>query len=350
MSGTEQVAGVGLAIEAQGLVRRFGETTAVRGVDLAVRRGEIYGFLGPNGAGKTTVVRMLCTLLRPTEGRARVAGIDVVADPAGVRLRIGAALQEASLDLAQTGRELLTLQARLFGMPSTFARARITELVELVDLGEALDRPVKTYSGGMRRRLDLALALVHDPQVLFLDEPTTGLDPTSRRQVWNEVQRLNADRGVTIFLTTQYLEEADALAGRVGIIAGGRIVAEDTPEALKRSVGRDVVIVRVDGRPDVAEAPLRVLPDVERLERSGHEIRIAVSDGPAAIPTIAGALAGIEGISIREMALRRPSLDDVFFTVTGQRLTEPGFEDDAGATAGVPERSDGPRELAGAAR
>ncbi|HEX2625591.1 MAG TPA: ATP-binding cassette domain-containing protein [Candidatus Limnocylindrales bacterium] len=320
----------GLAIEATGLVRRFGSVDAVRGVDLAVRQGEIYGFLGPNGAGKTTVVRMLCTLLRPTEGRARVAGIDLVEDPAGVRLHIGAALQEASLDLAQTGRELLSLQARLFGLPSDAARRRIAELVELVDIGEALDRRVKTYSGGMRRRLDLALALVHDPSVLFLDEPTTGLDPASRRQVWTEVQRLNADRGVTIFLTTQYLEEAEALASRVGIIAEGRIVAEDTPEALKRSVGRDVVIVRVDGEPEAAEAPLRGLADVERLERAGDEIRLAVSDGPAAIPTIATALADVSGLTVREMALRRPSLDDVFFTVTGQRLNEHGFESLAG--------------------
>jgi ABC-2 type transport system ATP-binding protein len=322
----------GLAIEATGLVRRFGSVDAVRGVDLAVRQGEIYGFLGPNGAGKTTVVRMLCTLLRPTEGRARVAGIDLVEDPAGVRLHIGAALQEASLDLAQTGRELLSLQARLFGLPSDAARRRIAELVELVDIGEALDRTVKTYSGGMRRRLDLALALVHDPSVLFLDEPTTGLDPASRRQVWTEVQRLNADRGVTIFLTTQYLEEAEALASRVGIIAEGRIVAEDTPEALKRSVGRDVVIVRVDGEPEAAEAPLRGLADVERLERAGDEIRLAVSDGPAAIPTIATALADVSGLTVREMALRRPSLDDVFFTVTGQRLNEQGFESLAGGT------------------
>jgi ABC-2 type transport system ATP-binding protein len=184
----------------------------------------------------------------------------------------------------------------------------------------------------MRRRLDLALALVHDPSVLFLDEPTTGLDPASRRQVWTEVQRLNADRGVTIFLTTQYLEEADALAGRVGIIADGRIVAEDTPEALKRSVGRDVVIVRVDGEPEAAEAPLRGLADVERLERAGDEIRLAVSDGPAAIPTIATALADVSGLTVREMALRRPSLDDVFFTVTGQRLNGQGFESLAGGT------------------
>jgi ABC-2 type transport system ATP-binding protein len=316
----------GFAIEAHGLIRRFGTTEAVRGVDLAVNRGEIYGFLGPNGAGKTTVVRILCTLLRPTEGSARVAGIDVVDDPGGVRLRIGAALQEASLDLGQTGRELLSLQARLFGLPSAVAEPRIAELVDLVDIGDALDRRVKTYSGGMRRRLDLALALIHEPEVLFLDEPTTGLDPGSRRQVWSEVRRLNDELGVTIFLTTQYLEEADALAGRVGIIADGRIVAEGTPEELKRSVGRDVVIVRLDGQAEAADVVLRALSDVEHMERSGHEVRLAVSDGPAAIPTIAGALAGIEGVTIREMALRRPSLDDVFFTVTGQRLTDPGFE------------------------
>jgi ABC-2 type transport system ATP-binding protein len=326
--------GADLAVEAHDLVRTFGATQAVRGVDLAVRRGEIYGFLGPNGAGKTTVVRILCTLLLPTEGRARVAGVDVVADPAGVRLRIGAALQEASLDLGQTGRELLALQARLFGLPPAVARRRISELVDLVDLGDALDRMVKTYSGGMRRRLDLALALVHEPEVLFLDEPTTGLDPGSRRQVWTEVRRLNEELGVTIFLTTQYLEEADALASRVGIIAEGRIVAEGTPAELKRSVGRDVVIVRIEGRPETADAVMRQLPDVEHLERAGHEIRVAVSDGPAAIPTIAGALAQVDGVTIREMALRRPSLDDVFFTVTGQRLTETGFGDEEDGVAG----------------
>jgi ABC-2 type transport system ATP-binding protein len=320
--------GADLAVEAHDLVRTFGATQAVRGVDLAVQRGEIYGFLGPNGAGKTTVVRILCTLLRPTGGHVRVAGIDVVADPAGVRMRIGAALQEASLDLVQTGRELLSLQARLFGLPSDVARRRIAELVDLVDLGEALDRRVKTYSGGMRRRLDLALALVHEPEVLFLDEPTTGLDPGSRRQVWTEVRRLNDELGVTIFLTTQYLEEADALAGRVGIIAEGRIVAEGTPADLKRSVGRDVVIVRLEGHPEGAEAVLRDLSDVEHMERAGHEVRLAVSDGPAAIPTIAAALANVDGVTIREMALRRPSLDDVFFTVTGQRLSEAGFDDE----------------------
>ena len=310
------------AITAAGLTRSFGETLAVRGVDLSVAPGEIYGFLGPNGAGKTTVVRMLCTLLRPTGGSARVAGLDVVDQPRDVRLRIGVALQEAALDLGQTGRELLSLQARLFALPAAASRERIAELIDLVDLGSAIDRRVKTYSGGMRRRLDLALALVHDPEVLFLDEPTTGLDPVSRRQIWAEVERLNRERGLTVFLTTQYLEEADALAGRVGIIAAGRIVAEGTPEELKRGVGRDVVVVRLDGDVVAASKLLGELPDVEHVERSGHELRLSVSDGPAAIPTVATALASVPGLSVREMALRRPTLDDVFFAVTGHAMAE----------------------------
>ncbi|HYL40964.1 MAG TPA: ATP-binding cassette domain-containing protein, partial [Candidatus Binatus sp.] len=223
------------------MTRSFGATEAVRGVDVAIEDGEIYGFLGPNGAGKTTLVRMLCTLLRPTTGSASVAGFDVVRQATEVRLRIGVALQEAALDPGQTGSELLALQARLFGLSVGPARRRIAELGELVDLGSALDRPVRTYSGGMRRRLDLALALVHDPAVLFLDEPTTGLDPVSRRQIWAEVRRLNTERGLTVFLTTQYLEEADALASRVGIIAAGRIVAEGTPDELKSSAGRSTL-------------------------------------------------------------------------------------------------------------
>ena len=313
-------------ITAAGLARSFGATQAVRGVDLAVAPGEIYGFLGPNGAGKTTVVRMLCTLLRPTSGAATVAGFDVVRDAADVRLRIGVALQEAALDPGQSGRELLELQARLFALPRDVSRRRIGELGELVDLGSALGRPVRTYSGGMRRRLDLALALVHDPQVLFLDEPTTGLDPLSRRQVWGEVQRLNAERGLTVFLTTQYLEEADALAGRVGIISEGRIVAEGTPDELKRRVGRDVVVVRFDGDADGAAELVAGLPDVEHVEASESELRLAVSDGPAAIPLVATTLAGVPGLAIREMALRRPTLDDVFFAVTGHAMTSAGTE------------------------
>ncbi len=316
------------AIIASGLVRSFGATQAVRGVDLAVARGEIYGFLGPNGAGKTTLVRMLCTLLRPTAGSASVAGCDVVRQAAEVRLRIGVALQEAALDPEQTGRELLDLQARLFALPRAESRRRIGELTDLVDIGTALDRPVKTYSGGMRRRLDLALALIHDPEVLFLDEPTTGLDPVSRRQVWTEVQRLNEQRGLTVFLTTQYLDEADALAHRVGIIADGRIVAEGSTDELKRRVGSDIVVVRLEGNTDAAHDLLARLPDVERIERAGDELWLAVRNGPAAIPLVATTLADVPSIAVREMALRRPTLDDAFFALTGH-----GLSADAAVTA-----------------
>ena len=199
------------AIEAHGLVRQFGSVRAVDGVDLAVRRGEIYGFLGPNGAGKTTVIRMLVTLLAPSGGRARVAGYDVMTQADQVRSRIGVALQEAALDNKQTGRELLRLQGQLYGLNRRETNRRIEELSSLVDIGDAMERLIGTYSGGMKRRLDLAAALIHHPDVLFLDEPTTGLDPLSRSRIWDEVRQINADMDVTIFLTTQYLEEADAL-------------------------------------------------------------------------------------------------------------------------------------------
>ena len=230
------------AVEAEQLVKHFGGrggrgahggvVEAVRGVDLHVAAGEVFGFLGPNGAGKSTTVKMLTTLMSITSGSACVAGVDVAADPDEVRRRIGVALQEAGLDARQTGRELLVLQARLFGIPRARAVDRAQELLELVDLVDAADRRVKGYSGGMKRRLDLASALVHEPEVLFLDEPTTGLDPASRLTVWDEVRRINA-RGKTVFLTTQYLEEADALCDRLAIIDGGLIVSEGTPHELK---------------------------------------------------------------------------------------------------------------------
>jgi ABC-2 type transport system ATP-binding protein len=317
------------AVLASALTRTFGATQAVKGVDLTVQRGEIYGFLGPNGAGKTTVVRMLCTLLRPTTGAANVAGFDVVRHAADVRLRIGVALQEAALDPEQTGRELLELQARLFGLRASDTRARIAELTDLVDIGAAIDRTVKTYSGGMRRRLDLALALVHEPEILFLDEPTTGLDPVSRRQIWAEVDRLNRSRGLTVFLTTQYLEEADALAGRVGIIAGGQIVAEGSSDELKRRVGRDIVVVILDAGADAAQELLSRAPGIERIERSGSELALSVSNGPAALPVVATMLAGAQGVAVREMALRRPTLDDAFFALTGHAAAPDDVSGDA---------------------
>jgi ABC-2 type transport system ATP-binding protein len=220
------------AVEARGLVKTYDDVEAVRGVDLRVQSGEVFGFLGPNGAGKSTTVRMLTTLLTITAGSASVAGVDVAADPDEVRRRIGVALQEAGLDPRQNGRELLLLQARLFGLSPAEAATRAQELLALVELEDAADRRIKTYSGGMKRRLDLASALVHRPDVLFLDEPTTGLDPSSRLTVWDEVRRINA-QGTTVFLTTQYLEEADALCDRLAIIDGGRIVREGTPASLK---------------------------------------------------------------------------------------------------------------------
>jgi ABC-2 type transport system ATP-binding protein len=224
------------AIEAEQLVKHYsgrgGDVEAVRGVDLQVRQGEVFGFLGPNGAGKSTTVRMLTTLMTLTSGSARVAGVDVAADPDGARTRIGVALQEAGLDQRQTGRELVILQGRLYGLSGAEATERAQELLRLVDLEADADRRIKGYSGGMRRRLDLASALVHQPDVLFLDEPTTGLDPASRLTIWEELRRIN-DTGTTIFLTTQYLEEADQLCDRIAIIDGGLIVAEGTPAELK---------------------------------------------------------------------------------------------------------------------
>jgi ABC-2 type transport system ATP-binding protein len=220
------------AVQASGLVKHYGDVVAVRGVDLTVEAGEVFGFLGPNGAGKSTTVRVLTTLLTITSGTAHVAGLDVSREPDAVRRRIGVALQEAGLDPRQTGRELLVLQARLFGLSPGEATARAEDLLELVELQDAADRLIKGYSGGMKRRLDLASALVHRPEVLFLDEPTTGLDPASRLTIWDEVRRIN-ERGTTVFLTTQYLEEADALCDRLAIIDDGRIVREGTPAYLK---------------------------------------------------------------------------------------------------------------------
>ena len=309
------------SIIADGLRRTFAETVAVDTIDLAVAQGEIYGFLGPNGAGKSTAVRMLCTLLAPTSGRAIVAGHDVVRDPGAARLQIGVALQDAALDDQQTGRELLTLQARLFGLDRRETVQRVEQLTQFIDIGSALDRRVKTYSGGMKRRLDLAVALVHNPQVLFLDEPTTGLDPASRTRVWEEVRRLNEELGMTIFLTTQYLEEADELADRVGIIDRGRIVAEDTPAALKRSVGSDFVIARVDG--DTAKVCDRIasIDGIDDVKVDHDVVTVRANHGDEAIGPVAVALHEC-GVTLHSLTLRTPTLDDVFLELTGGHLQE----------------------------
>jgi len=308
------------AIVARGLTRTFkGGIEAVRGIDLSVAGGEVFGFLGPNGAGKTTTVRMFCTLLPPTSGSASVAGLDVVDEAAAVRRRIGVALQEIGLDPVQTGRELLELQCGLYGITGRRARERAGELLDLVGLADAADRRTKTYSGGMKRRLDLASALVHSPQVLFLDEPTTGLDPASRLTIWDEVRRINAG-GATVFLTTQYLEEADKLCDRLAIIDDGRIVAEGTPQRLKAEMGHDVVSVSLDGAdPAATEAALAGLPGLERVVAEPGALALYVDDGANSIAEIVRRL-DRDRILVGAISVARPSLDDVFLKATGRRL------------------------------
>lgn len=290
------------------------------GVDIAVRKGEIYGFLGPNGAGKSTTVRMLCTLLRPTSGVAKVAGFDVMDTPEKVRLRIGVAMQDAALDDKQSGREILEFQGRLFGLDTKTRRERVEKAIHLADIGDAIDDWVRTYSGGMKRRLDLAASLVHDPQVLFLDEPTTGLDPISRVRVWEEVRRLNRENGVTVFLTTQYLEEADELADRVGIIDRGRIVEEGTPTELKRAVGSDLIVVELSGDIERAAEIARSMSDVSEVTVGSNGLAISTNDAAALISKVAVAF-NQHGISANSLTIRTPSLDDVFLRATGHRLS-----------------------------
>ena len=319
------------AIEATELVREFKKgPRAVDGIDLRVEPGEVYGFLGPNGAGKSTTVHMLTTLLPPTAGSARVAGHDVAKEGAQVRAAIGAALQEAALDPLLTGREHLKLQTALHGLPRRERVRRAAELLERVGLTEAADRKVGGYSGGMKRRLDLALALVHRPSILFLDEPTTGLDPQSRSALWVEVGRLANEDGVTVFLTTQYLEEADVLADRVGIIDRGRIVARGTPAALKAEIGRPSLEVQPAVRED-RDAVAAV------LERFGTPV--PAPPGAAAVrlrgavdelPEIVRALDG-EALAVADFRLHAPTLDDVFLAKTGRKLEggEPAAEPEA---------------------
>jgi ABC-2 type transport system ATP-binding protein len=325
------------AIEVRGLVREFKKgPRAVDGIDLDVAEGEIYGFLGPNGAGKSTTVLMLTTLLPPTAGTATVAGYDIVREGAKVREAIGAALQEAALDRFLTGWEHLRLQGSLHGMRRAEIQRRGAELLERVGLEEAASRKVGGYSGGMKRRLDLALALLHGPRVLFLDEPTTGLDPQSRTALWEEVARLSREEGTTVFLTTQYLEEADALANRVGIIDHGKIVAEGTPAALKQDVGRSSVEIE-------PHEPAR-LGDLERaLARFGTPIAaratsaaIRLDEGVGDVAAIVRAL-DADDIQVAQLRLREPTLDDVFLEKTGRSLEGSGEDEDVDVEeSGVP--------------
>jgi ABC-2 type transport system ATP-binding protein len=316
------------AIETRGLVREFKKgPRAVDGIDLRVEPGEVYGFLGPNGAGKSTTVHMLTTLLPPTAGTARVGGHDVETEGPAVRALIGAALQEAALDPFLTGREHMKLQTAMHGMSGDEGRSRTDALLERVGLTQAADRRVRGYSGGMKRRLDLALALVHRPRILFLDEPTTGLDVQSRSALWAEVQRLAADRGVTVFLTTQYLEEADVLADRVGIIDQGRIVAEGTPEALKDEIGRPSVEA-TPAEPDQLAPMKAVLARFgEAVASSPKGAAVRLSGGDAQLAEVVRALDS-ENIKIQDLQLHAPTLDDVFLAKTGRSL-EGAKEDEA---------------------
>jgi len=305
-------------IEVWSLVRTFKDVHAVQGINLRVEPGEIYGFLGPNGAGKSTTIHMLTTLLPPTSGTAFVAGFDIVKDGPAVRGSIGAALQEAALDPYLTGREHLRLQSGLHGIPKREREERGDELLTRVGLTRAADRKVQTYSGGMKRRLDLALALVHRPRILFLDEPTTGLDPQSRNALWTEVDRLAKDEGVTVFLTTQYLEEADVLADRVGIIDHGKIVAEGTPEELKATIGRPTVVAT----PKQAEQLEHATAILERFgepTRASPGATAVMLNGKGDLADVLRALDG-EGILVDDLRLHAPSLDDVFLAKTGRML------------------------------
>jgi ABC-2 type transport system ATP-binding protein len=307
-------------IVVEGLVKHYpGDVRAVDDVSFKVQSGSIFGFLGPNGAGKSTTIKILTTLALPTAGRAAVGGFDVVSQAEEVRRIAGVALQEIGIDPLMKSLELLALQGQLFGAGRAEAQARAKELVELVGLTEAVDRRVGTYSGGMRRRLDLAMALVHEPAVLFLDEPTTGLDPASRRDIWDEVRRLNQRLGITIFLTTQYLEEADELADTVAIIDRGKIATEGSPARLKAALGNESINLLFDTRQAAEQAMAELNGMGDRLQLDRDVVRLYTEQAAQAIPAVINRLqqAAVDPVSL---TLTQPTLDDVFLQVTGQRL------------------------------
>ena len=316
------------AIVAEGLSKTFnGSVKAVDGVSFSVKEGEIYGFLGPNGAGKTTTLSLLTAVLGPTAGRATVDGLDVFHNPHDLKQRIGLVFQEATADQDLTGRENLELAAALFGVHRRETPRRVEDLLERLALADAADRLVKTYSGGMRRRLELAVGIVHSPRVLFLDEPTLGLDPQGRAGFWKIVSDLRKDTGMTVFLTTHYLDEADEMCDRIAIIDHGKIVAEGTPSQLKDRIGGDVVTVRPIGGVEALEPALKALPGVTAVTPQDGALRVKCPSGDVLIPKIVGAATGL-GISIAGISLRRPSLDEVFLEFTGRE-----YREDEGPTA-----------------
>jgi ABC-2 type transport system ATP-binding protein len=317
-----------MIIETKGLRKSFRArgrekktVEAVRGVDLVVNEGEVFGFLGPNGAGKTTTLRMLATLIDPDGGSATVAGADLRRQPGEVRKRIGYVAQGGSTWEESTAREELVQQARMYGIAKAQAQQLAVKALESFQLTEYADRPCKTYSGGQRRRVDIALGIIHGPRIVFLDEPTTGLDPQSRAHMWDEIRRLKSE-GMTIFLTTHYLDEADALCDRISIMDNGLVVAEGTPDELKREISGDTVLVGFDGQSELATKALRAEPFVNSLESTEDGLlRLNVEEGATAIPLILRALDGA-GVPLRSIELHRPSLDDVFLTKTGRSLRE----------------------------
>ncbi len=316
-----------LMIETKGLRKSFKSkrtvVQAVRSVDLTVSQGEIFGFLGPNGAGKSTTLRMLATIMKPDGGQANVAGFDLLREPAKVREHIGYVSQAGGATVEASGRENLVVQARLYGLRVGVAKARAAALLDVLELTPLADRPVRTYSGGQKRRLDIALGMIHTPDLLFLDEPTTGLDPQSRARMWNEVQRLRGE-GTTVFLTTHYMDEADTLCDRLAIIDNGEIVAEDTPDALKRRISGDIVTVGLPETAGVLQQAERVLASqtfVRQIEATDGGLKLYVERGEQALPAILRSLDGA-GVGVREITLAQPTLDDVFLKQTGRSLRE----------------------------
>jgi len=313
------------AVEVNALTKKYGDHQALRDMTLRVRWGEIYGFLGPNGAGKSTLIQILTTLMLPTSGSARVAGFDVVHEAAKIRFKIGVALQDTGVDPLLTGRELLTVQGRLFGLNRASAKRRASELLQQFDLQEAAGNRVKTYSGGMRRRLDLALALVHEPAILFLDEPTTGLDPANRLALWSLLRTIARDTQTTIFLSTQYLEEADTLCDQIAIIDHGQMIAQDTPQALKRLMKRDVIELEPESDTDLEQVLELLTSDYPDLTVDRGVIRILVPHGANAITTLIERLRA-NHLTLATLKVTPPTLDDVFMQLTDAKRDGPSLD------------------------
>lgn len=308
-----------IAIKIDNLTKTFQGKLAVNNLSLEIIEGEIYSFLGPNGAGKSTTIKMLITLLSADSGTGHILGYDLQNETDKIRLKIGVALQEASLDESQTGIEFLRLQGNLYGLKKSEIDQRIQDLIPLIDIGANLNKQIKTYSGGMKRRLDLAASIIHNPKILFLDEPTTGLDPISRNKVWTEITRLNKDLGMTIFLTTQYLEEADKLADRVGIINNGKLVVEDTPTNLKNSIGNDLIIVTTKNINQNSIENIKKIIGVNKVDLKENILTISTKSGANIIAKVAIELNN-QNVEIGELVLRTTTLDDVFLEVTGNNL------------------------------